>query len=1153
LIGVRLGRYRVVEEIGAGSMGTVYLAEDAGGRRVAAKVVHPHLLPDEEFAERFRREGVMGRRIDHPNVVRTLEIGRVDEGGREIHYLLMEYVQGRDLRALLHDLGTFPEALLREIALQTAAGLEAIHAAGVIHRDLKPANVLLTEDNHIRIMDLGVARLQETSVTLTREGQFTGSVLYAAPEQFGAGEVGPRADLYSLGVVLYELATGANPFRSEDPAEVMRAHLTLEPLRLREAHPEITGLFSELVATLLAKQADERFASAGAVQAVLQEGERSAWWRAHEPELLRREARLPAIPVRRATKLRGREEELAILRDAWAGVLDGKGRAILLEGEAGIGKTRLVDAFLRSVATRDLHVLYGSYAPAGGRGGLADSLLSKFGSAGLEQALAPYLPLSPSLIPGLAAFLRHESPPPDAQPLVADALPTVCGHLLQGLAAERPTLWIVDDLHFAPEEGRRITVALARALASRRVLLLVTTRPGLPPAVIAELGRLQYFTHVRLARLSPEQVVDLLRDASRNEAFAQMVGPRIAEKSDGIPFFALEFLHGLEERGLLDGAATAYPALEVPSAVRELIDTRLRDLSGREREVLNLAAAQGFEFDADLIARVEGVKRIQVLKGLAGLDRRAGLVRAAGRHYRFDHHQLQEILYAELTEAAREGYHTQLADALAAREGVALEAATGATALGLVHHHLRGRRPGKALPCLEAAFRHVEGAYRNDAALDLADRALRRPGLLDDRTRTTTLLHKIGRLNILGRRREERAALDEAWTLAEQTSDPWLRARTRLELGAHLWTQAEYEAAREQLEEVLALTPRVDSPDLASRAYLTIGLVFWNLARYDEARDHLERAIEIARASGDRRREGLATGNLGLVFSALGRYEEAQRYYERQRDLCRETGDRRGEALASGNLGNVCLYFGRYEDARAHYEHDLALTRDVGLRRAEGVAMENLGYLLSHLGQPEEAAELLERALALSHEIGDRRVEGYIRHRHGVVAERAGDRETARRWYEEAHDLRREIDYRRGVADTLTALGRLARTGGDDAAAMAHLDRASALAGELDLPGVRVVAAAHRACLPGGDAAAARTAFAEHEWRVPWEERVEFRFTMWQATGDRAELAEAHRLLEHLRDHAPAACRETMIRHVPLHRDIVTAWREHRWDPPAPG
>jgi serine/threonine-protein kinase len=204
--------------------------------------------------------------VDHPNVVRTLEFASVGEHD----LLVMEYAEGRTLR----ELAARDEEFLRDVARQAAEGLAAIHAAGIVHRDLKPENILVTRDGVVRIMDLGVAKAGDASVALTHTGQFLGSLQYAAPEQCAGRAIGPMADLYALGVVLYELAAGENPFRAQTPGASFRAQLDLVPPPLALVSPFLAAV----VATLLEKDPERRFPSARVLATALAKGERGAWW-----------------------------------------------------------------------------------------------------------------------------------------------------------------------------------------------------------------------------------------------------------------------------------------------------------------------------------------------------------------------------------------------------------------------------------------------------------------------------------------------------------------------------------------------------------------------------------------------------------------------------------------------------------------------------------------------------------------------------------------------------------------------------------------------------------------------------------------------------------------------------------------------------------
>jgi serine/threonine protein kinase len=257
--GTRLaGRYRIAGLLGVGGMGMVYRAEDEElGLPVAVKVLRPDLAEDRRRLTRFKQELVLARRVSHPNVVRTHDLG--SDG--DLVFLTMDFVAGRSLGELLAAEGRLPVERAVAIARQLAAALAAAHEAGVVHRDLKPGNVLIDEAGRAAISDFGIARALG-SAGPTIPGSVVGTLDYMAPEQALGGEVDGRADLYALGILLYEMLTGDLPFAGGSSMEMLAQRLTGAPRDLRASRAEVPPHLASVVRRLLQREPARRHQSA---------------------------------------------------------------------------------------------------------------------------------------------------------------------------------------------------------------------------------------------------------------------------------------------------------------------------------------------------------------------------------------------------------------------------------------------------------------------------------------------------------------------------------------------------------------------------------------------------------------------------------------------------------------------------------------------------------------------------------------------------------------------------------------------------------------------------------------------------------------------------------------------------------------------------
>ena len=265
------GRYRILRKLGAGGMANVYLAEDQElGRRVAIKILNERHANDEQFVERFRREAKNAAALSHPNIVSIYDRGEA-EG---TYYIAMEYLDGRSLKELIVSRGPAPVNVAVEYARQILSALRFAHRHGIVHRDIKPHNVLVDNEGRVKVTDFGIARAGTSQ--MTEAGSIVGTAQYLSPEQARGADVDQRSDLYSLGVVLYELLTGETPFDGDTPVEIAMKHLSTLPEPPSAHRPDVPHELDLVATRALAKDPDERYQSAEEMDADLERVARGA-------------------------------------------------------------------------------------------------------------------------------------------------------------------------------------------------------------------------------------------------------------------------------------------------------------------------------------------------------------------------------------------------------------------------------------------------------------------------------------------------------------------------------------------------------------------------------------------------------------------------------------------------------------------------------------------------------------------------------------------------------------------------------------------------------------------------------------------------------------------------------------------------------------
>jgi beta-lactam-binding protein with PASTA domain len=258
------GRYRVLRRLGRGGMADVYLAEDEElGRRVAIKILNERHAADDQFVERFRREATNAAGLSHPNIVSIYDRGEA-EG---TYYIAMEYLEGSTLKEIVVERGPLPIDEAIGFARDVLEALRFAHRKGLVHRDIKPHNVMCDADRRVKVTDFGIARAGASQ--MTEAGSIIGTAQYLSPEQARGGVIDHRSDLYSVGVVLYELLTGTVPFTGDTPVEIAMKHLSTAPEPPSARRPEVPGALDQIVLRALAKDPDERYQTAEEMDAEL--------------------------------------------------------------------------------------------------------------------------------------------------------------------------------------------------------------------------------------------------------------------------------------------------------------------------------------------------------------------------------------------------------------------------------------------------------------------------------------------------------------------------------------------------------------------------------------------------------------------------------------------------------------------------------------------------------------------------------------------------------------------------------------------------------------------------------------------------------------------------------------------------------------------
>jgi tetratricopeptide (TPR) repeat protein len=990
-IGSRLAGYRIDGLLGEGGMGAVYRAwQPELERQVALKVIAGPHARDPSFRERFQREAVAAAAIDHPNIVPVYDAGAAD--GQL--FLAMRLIEGVDLATLIKRETLLEPRSAVAVVGQVAAALDAAHARRLVHRDVKPANVLVTgatAEGHVYLTDFGIARRLGADTHLTSPGSVVGTVEYLAPEIVRGDAVGPAADVYSLGCVLFEALTGEVPFPREHELAVLAAHRDEPPPSLAGRVPAPASL-DGVLQRALAKYPAERFptatAFADAASAAADEPAAAAVRLPSIAGTTTVDARpvqptpLPAPLAGHAAVGRfvGRARELEVLSTAWAQASAGDLRAVLVAGEPGVGKTRLVAEHARRVLQHPARVLYGRgdeevSAPFGAFVSVLRRLVDTLDGDVLEAHVSAHGGELTRIVPELGARVSAPTRPRAADPETERfRLREAAVGLFGAAAAREPTLLVLDDIHWADAATLGLLLHLLRGPEAPLLVVATYRDTGLdqrPPlrASLADLVREPRTQRLDLAGLT-ERDVNALVEATLGDSSGEgtaALSTRIHRETRGNALFATELLRHIAESGGLEVQPTATRGedLGIPATVRDVVLQRLERVSEAAANALNSATVVGPSFTADLLARVTGRRHDDLLDALDEA-RQAALVdehrKEPGRFF-FTHAVIQAALADTLGPSRRQRLHRRVAEELEALDG------SDAGSLGaLARHWLEA---GDSERAREAAIRAGEAAlamlapdeaarwYRQ--ALELHDQ---RPE--PDRAQRAELLIRLGEAERRAGGDTFRAHLLEAGRLARRLGDRDRLARAALanNRGMHSETGL-LDVERIELLEA-ALEMRGDTDD-RERALLlaTTSNELWS-GDHDRRLALSDEALAVARRVGDARVLAEVLYRRAFATSEPATLEERLALTAELVELTDRLGDPLLRLLASIERSRAAIESADLEEALIHAERQQVLAAGCGDAYGRHGAGWAEGWPHALAGRYDEAERAAERALAES-------------------------------------------------------------------------------------------------------------------------------------------------------------------------------------------
>ncbi|KAA3606368.1 MAG: tetratricopeptide repeat protein [Calditrichaeota bacterium] len=1053
--------WEILEYLASGTFGSIYKVRNRKTNQFAAyKKIHQN-FNNEKDRQRIKRSFFASSKLKQINCIKMLEwIENPNEFG-----FVMEFIEGKTISTLKNNSDSFSLPNIIDVLIQVCNGLDALHGNNLIHRDLKPENILVNEKGIAKITDFDLAKIGN-SVSVSNSGRFLGSVKYSSPEQCrNSSKIDHRSDLYSLGVIFYELVTGKVPFEGENFAQVGIAHLKSPIISPRKIIPELPIQIENVIKKLLEKNPQNRFQSAREVSRVL-----SNFLNEKSKGKLKTNKNLGEYLL--PPTFTGRNYELQKLESTFTEITNDNFKSIFISGEIGIGKTKLWEEFQLGLTMRDVLVLSTKFTKDSDSYDALkeiifqgiDSLSYKSAEEQIEflgkfgwdlEEIAPEI----SKLSFMHKIKKEQQLGGTAKNF---RLFEVLTNFLKKLSKEfKGLILFLDDLHFCSDlvsdwlnfslqNLRGFPILLIYSADKNSISENSTLQKRFSYLVKDENTEILELKSINLKSVSVMLTSILGKSDSVNSNFAKM----IQQKTGGNPFFIQEVLRHLFETGSLQKENGEWNLdlekiadSEMPKTISDLFTKKIRKLESSLRKSLQACSILGYKFDLENALKVSKSDEESLLKKLNIAEDLNLIIITKNGEFSFTHEIIRETLKSSLKKSKRKKLHKLIGERLETKFSSQKEKVIEE----LAYHFFEAEIFDKAkIYCGEAA----EYFEKRNLILK-AIRSLEQKTSLLDKTKEipeiiNTLVAKKNLLARIGKFDEATKVILKAQELAEKTNDNQLLGKVYLNYSAIPSALGDYKNALTLSEKAFKHFEKINNVIGMASAINTQGNSLSKLGKFENALEYYQKAIELNHKERPQDVPYILN-NIGTIYFDLGNYGESLKYQKSCLEPLRKNDDKSGTAVVLVNIGMIYSLQNELGKAQKTIEESIALAEEVLNFLILPVALVSLASIYLDKGNLEEFWTLSQRALKHARNINDNHTEVQIKNKTALFYLKTKNYSKAEETLIQNLSYFERIESQNDIAYTLGVLGEVLQEQGKNQLALENFEKAIELSEKFEL------------------------------------------------------------------------------------------------------